>query len=166
MRGAQAARPELVLVRRVITRAKDAGGEEFEDVSLAEFEDRARRGDFAFWWRAHGLHYGIPVSAIADVEAGRCVLFNGSRNALPRIREAFPSIGVIEISAPRERLRQRLTRRARETAGEIEARLSGTDMEAPPGAIKIVNDASIAEGVTALLDAVEYLCRADGSANK
>ena len=45
--GAMLARPDLRLVRRVITRPSDAGGEDFEGVTEAEFIQRQNRGEFA-----------------------------------------------------------------------------------------------------------------------
>ena len=60
IRGALAARPDLRLVRRVITRPTDAGGEAFEGVTEQAFQQRSAMGDFAREWQAHGLRYGIP----------------------------------------------------------------------------------------------------------
>ena len=52
--------PRFHFVRRVITRAAEAGGEAHEAVTEAEFAAR----DFALLWQAHGLRYGIPVDAV------------------------------------------------------------------------------------------------------
>ena len=59
LRGLQRALPGTHLVRRVITRAPDLGGEDYDAVSVEVFKERARRGDFALHWGAHGLFYGI-----------------------------------------------------------------------------------------------------------
>ncbi len=58
--GVMAARPDRRLARRVITRPSDAGGEDFEGVTEAEFATRKAAGEFAVGWQAHGLHYGFP----------------------------------------------------------------------------------------------------------
>ena len=50
MAAARAARPGLVLVRRVITRPESAGGEDFEGVGETEFALRLAAGDFALHW--------------------------------------------------------------------------------------------------------------------
>ncbi|KIC06312.1 ribose-phosphate pyrophosphokinase, partial [Leisingera sp. ANG-M1] len=50
--------PQLRLMRRVITRAPEAGGEDYQAVSEAEFSALAESGVFALHWQAHGLHYG------------------------------------------------------------------------------------------------------------
>lgn len=158
IRGALDVRPDLVLARRVITRPADAATEDFDAASEAEFETRRRRGDFALWWRAHGLFYGIPASIRDDVASGRCVLFNGSRNALPEIKRAFPDVGVILITVSSDHLRQRLIGRGRETADQIEARLAAAEVAPPDGAISVSNDGAVAEGVVRLLAAVDQLC--------
>lgn len=156
--GACAVRPDLMLARRVITRAESAGGEQNESVDELEFERRRQAGEFAIWWRAHGLSYGIPVSINEQLAAGRIVLFNGSRSAMPSISAAYPYLTTILITAPKDLLRERLIQRGRETADEIEARLSFADTSAPVGAILVTNDGSIDEGVSHLLSAIDAIC--------
>lgn len=152
--GALAARPDLVLARRVITRPSSAGGEDFEGVSAAEFETRLALGLFAFHWRAHGLCYGIPGSIDADLASGRLVLFNGSRSALPGIRAAYPRVEVIVITAPASVLAERLAARGRERPRDIEARLRRALLPPPAGAREVVNDTTPAVGVARFLDAL------------
>ena len=41
----------------------------------------ARAGEFAFHWQAHGLAYGIPRAALAPLNEGRTLIFNGSRRS-------------------------------------------------------------------------------------
>ena len=77
--AAAAHRPGVALVRRVITRPAEAGGEDFEGVTPEAFAARKARGAFALDWEAHGLRYGIPH----DQLRGGDVIFNGSRAALP-----------------------------------------------------------------------------------
>ena len=69
IQGALAARPDLRLVRRVITRPTDAGGEDFEGVTEDDFAARRRAGDFALHWQAHGLSYGIPKAQASTAPA-------------------------------------------------------------------------------------------------
>ena len=47
IRGALAAQPDLRLVRRVITRPTEAGGEDFEGVTPEDFSHRKARGDYS-----------------------------------------------------------------------------------------------------------------------
>jgi phosphonate metabolism protein PhnN/1,5-bisphosphokinase (PRPP-forming) len=152
--GAMAARSDLRLVRRVITRPTEAGGENFEGVSAQEFVLRRERGDFALHWEAHGLSYGIPK---AQVEGTGNVIFNGSRAALPAALAAFPGLRVIVIIAPDAVLAARLAARGRETASDIEARLQRAGFALPDGisAQMVVNDGSLVDGIARLLAALQ-----------
>ena len=152
--GALRARPDLHLVRRVITRPADAGGEAFESVSEPEFARRKAAGAFALDWQAHGLFYGIPKS---EVERPGDVLFNGSRLALPDARTAFPDLRVILVTAPDAVLAARLSARGRETVDDIAARLQRAAYVLPLGitAAVITNDATVEDGVAALLAALQ-----------
>ncbi len=94
-----AERPDILFVRRVITRPSDAGSEVHESVSDAEFEEMRRSGIFAVFWRAHGLSYGIPAEISEKVAAGMTAIVNGSRAALPAIRQAFGKIAVVVITS-------------------------------------------------------------------
>lgn len=157
--GAHAARSDLVLARRVITRPESAGGEQHEGVDDAEFDRRRREDEFAFWWRAHGLSYGVPVTINDQLAAGCVVLFNGSRSALPTIQKIYPDMATILITAPKSVLRDRLVRRQRETADQIEARLSVAEMTAPERAIIVSNHSNVAKGVARLLSAIDAICK-------
>ncbi|WP_295074421.1 phosphonate metabolism protein/1,5-bisphosphokinase (PRPP-forming) PhnN [Tabrizicola sp.] len=150
IRGALAARPGLRLVRRVITRPTEAGGEDFEGVTPEEFANRTTHGDFALTWQAHGLSYGIPK---AQVTGPGDVIFNGSRAALPEAARVFPGLRVILVSAPDLILAARLAARGRETAEDIRERLSRAAFVMPEGITfqTVVNDASPEIGTARLL---------------
>lgn len=152
--GALARRPELRLVRRVITRPSDAGGEDFEGVTPEDFARRADRGDFALTWDAHGLSYGIPRS---QTEGPGMVIFNGSRAALPGAAKVFPDLRVILITAPDILLAARLAARGRETPDNIRSRLSRAAFQMPEGIAfrTVVNDTTPEIGVARLLAALQ-----------
>lgn len=152
--GAMALRPGIRLVRRVITRPTEAGGEDFEGVTTADFAERKARGDFALDWQAHGLHYGIPK---AQVEGPDTILFNGSRAALPLALEVFPHLRVILVTAPDGILATRLAARGREAADDIRERLSRASFAMPPGitATTVMNDSTPEVGISRLLAALQ-----------
>ena len=154
IRGALAARPDLRLARRVITRATEAGGEDFDGVTPEDFAARKARGDFVIAWEAHGLSYGIPKDQVTG--AGD-VIFNGSRAALPEAVRVFPGLRVILVTAPGIVLAARLAARRRETAEDIRARLSRAAFEMPEGIPfqTVINDASPEIGVARLLAALQ-----------
>ena len=152
--GALAARPDLTLVRRVITRPSEAGGEDFDGVTEAEFAIQKARGDFALHWDAHGLSYGIPM---AQVTGPGDVIFNGSRAALPEAVKVFPGLHVILVTAPDAVLAARLAARGRETEADIRQRLTRAAFTLPAGitADRVVNDGTLEAGVTRLLAALQ-----------
>ena len=152
--GALAVRPDLVLVRRVITRPSEAGGEAFDGVTEAEFARRKAAGDFALDWQAHGLSYGIPA---AQIDPARDVLFNGSRAALPVAQARFPGVIVIVVTVPIAVLADRLAARGREAAGDIARRLQRAGYDLPVGSAvrQVVNDGTVDEGVARLLAALQ-----------
>ena len=148
------ARPDIVKVRRIVTRAADAGGEAHLAVSQAQFEAQRAAGCYAFDWQAHGLCYAIPASINEDLAQGRIVVFNGSRKALPEIQQAYPGLLVLMITASHEVLVQRLQARGREDVQAIAARLSRADLEAPEGAVTIRNDTTIEDALAQMLAAI------------
>lgn len=152
--GALTARPDLVLVRRVITRPAEAGGEDFEGVTDVEFALRKMAGEFALDWQAHGLSYGIPA---AQIDPDRAVLFNGSRAALPAALARFPGLVVIVVTAPVAVLAARLAARGRETADDIAGRLQRAGYDVPGGSAvrQVVNDGTVEQGVARLLAALQ-----------
>lgn len=150
--GALSARPDILLVRRVITRPTTAGGEDFEGVTSEDFAIRKADGEFALDWEAHGLCYGIPK----DQTTAPLVMFNGSRQALGLAQSVFPDLRVIVVTAPDHILADRLAARGRETRADIENRLKRATFELPDGidATVVINDGTEAEGVTRFLGAL------------
>jgi ribose 1,5-bisphosphokinase len=154
IQGALLARPDLRLVRRVITRPTDAGGEDFEGVTMQEFQARHIAGEFALQWEAHGLSYGIPKT---QLEGPGDVLFNGSRAALPEAARVLPGLRVILITAPPSVLADRLAQRGRESAADIQARLTRAGFEMPEGIVHqtVSNDSAPEDGIARLLSALQ-----------
>lgn len=154
IRGAMQSRPDLRLVRRVITRPTEAGGEDFEGVTQETFADRKARGDFVLTWEAHGLSYGIPGN---QVTGPGDVIFNGSRAALSEAARVFLGLRVILVTAPDIVLAARLAARGRETAEDIRARLTRAAFEMPEGIVfeTVINDASPEIGTARLLAALQ-----------
>ncbi len=153
MEAVAARMPALHLVRRVITRPSEAGGEEFEGISEQEFSRRKAAGDFLLDWQAHGLSYGIPTEIQTLIASGHPVLFNGSRRMLSEAAKLLPGLTVINVTARREVLAARLAARGRETAADIEKRLDRAELSLPDGlnVIELDNSGALDEAVTALL---------------
>lgn len=146
--------PDLVVARRVITRAAGAVGEDHDAVSEALFDARLALGQYALHWAAHGLRYAIPASIDTELLAGKMVVFNGSRRALPAIRARYPDAQILMITAAPEVLAARLRARGRESAREIAARLKRVGTDLPEGAVLIQNDGTVDAALEQLLRAL------------
>ncbi len=157
MTAAVRIRPDLVLIRRVITRPASAGGEDFDGVSEAAFDRRKAAGDFALDWRAHGLRYGIPVAIHSLLDDGRDVMFNGSRAALTLAQARFPTLVVVLVTAPIPVLTARLAMRGRETRDDIAARLQRAPFRLPDGIVAHVvsNAGTLDDGIGQFLAALQ-----------
>ena len=133
MQGIADVLPQMHLVRRVITRAPDLGGEAYDAVSVPEFRDMAENGAFAVHWGAHGLLYGIPQTVKYQLNKGTDCLANFSRKALRAGADAFPGFVVLNITAKPETVAARLAARGRETEAEIARRLAEAQKPLPEG---------------------------------
>jgi ribose 1,5-bisphosphokinase len=156
MAGLCAARPDLLRVRRLITRDANAGGEDHEAVSDADFAARVAAGAFALHWQAHGLSYGIPRDVLDVVLSGRDALANLSRSMLGQAAAVFGSVTVLHVTATPEVLAQRLAARGREGEVEIAQRLARPAPAFPPDLpiIEIDNSGAIDQAVRAALAAL------------
>ncbi|MFY7761047.1 phosphonate metabolism protein/1,5-bisphosphokinase (PRPP-forming) PhnN [Aquidulcibacter sp.] len=149
--------PTYYFPQRFITRPQDAGGEDHFAVEPSVFEDKRQRGDFALFWNAHGLSYGVPADISARLKRGQHVVVNVSRAILDEARQRFSPLVVVSITAPSKVIEQRLTARGRETAPEIAdriARAAAYDVTGP-GVIFLNNDASLDAGVSKLVEILE-----------
>ncbi len=149
MAGIHDAMPGLHLVRRVITRAPDLGGEAYDAVSVAAFEAMVENGAFAVHWGAHGLFYGIPASVKYQLNKGTDCIVNFSRSALAEAAAIFPRLVVVNISASPQTLARRLAARGRESEAEIAARLAQAEKPLPGGleVIQLANDGALPDTV-------------------
>ena len=128
-----AARPAMHLVRRVITRAPERGGEAHDAVTRDAFAAMVAAGAFALHWEAHGLRYGIPAAVTRQLDAGTECLVNLSRGALADAAAVFPRCLVLNITAGEGTIARRLAARGRETRGEIAGRLARAQRPLPEG---------------------------------
>ncbi len=118
--------PTMVFPRRVVTRpASDA--EDHDSLNEGVFDDAVKNGDFAFWWQAHGLKYGIPRTTDDDVRAGRTVICNVSRGIVADVRERYARVDVVLVTAPVEVLSTRLSGRSRNSDGSLMERIRRND---------------------------------------
>ncbi|WP_439859101.1 phosphonate metabolism protein/1,5-bisphosphokinase (PRPP-forming) PhnN [Pseudomonas sp. MBLB4136] len=112
-----------LIARRAITRVGRTLGEDAEVLSPEAFAECEQSGAFAMSWRANGLAYGIPRQIDDWLAAGHDVLVNGSRGYLEAARRRYPELVAVLLTVEPDVLHQRLLRRGRETAAQIDARL-------------------------------------------
>ncbi len=156
MEALRSARPDIALVRRVITRPSEAGGEDFDGVTEEAFKAQQVAGAFVLSWQAHGLSYGIPKSIRHRLDAGEDMLINLSRAVLAEAQDAFPSLQVINLTASKEVLAKRLAARGRETAEDISRRLDRKGAALPPtcNVLEIDNSGALDATLEKILNAL------------
>jgi ribose 1,5-bisphosphokinase len=147
----------LRLVTRAVTTAED-----HLTISDGDFTLAVSRGDFAFWWEAHGLKYALPAAIDTDIRAGRTVVCNVSRGIVSTLRPRYLQLSVVLVTAPAEVLAARLGGRGRASDGDLAQRLGRT---APPEAEfapdhVIENVGDIADSAARLLAAITGVRRA------
>lgn len=153
MRGLAEQDDGFRLVRRVITRAADAGSEDFDAVSSSVFHDRDHAGDFILSWEAHGLSYGIPNEILDLRKDARAVLVNLSRSVLLQAQDRLAPLVVVSLTADPELLARRLASRGREDMADRARRLNRA-AELPEGlqtVIEVDNSGALSETVSKLL---------------
>ena len=157
MQAVAEARPGIALVRRVITRPTEAGGEDFEGTTEADFATRAAAGEFLLSWQAHGLHYGVPRSVLGALASGQHLLVNLSRGVLPEAQQKVPGFACLLLSAPLQVLAARLAARGREDAAEIERRLARAGFALPEGVVphEVDNSGVLDDTVRAVLQLLD-----------
>jgi len=148
----------FVFPLRLVTRAATAA-EDHLTISDDDFARGVSRGDFAFWWEAHGLKYALPAALDDDLRAGRTVVCNVSRSIVSALRVRYVQLSVVLVTAPAEVLAARLASRGRTSDGDLAQRLG---REAPsPAAFApdhvIQNVGDIAESAARLVAAIAGL---------
>ncbi len=142
--------------RREITRAANAGGEDHIEVSAADFVVRRDKGDYALWWDAHRLCYGIPVNIESALAGGTSIIVNVSRTVIGQARARYHNLRILHVTAPIAILAQRIAARGRESAEDVAARLARAGISAPngPDVVVICNDGALEDAVAAFVAAV------------
>jgi ribose 1,5-bisphosphokinase len=142
---ALAADRHIIFPRRVITRPSHDATEAHDSLTVEEFIDARARGLFALSWQAHGLHYGIPVSLLDELKAGRTAAVNVSRAIITQAAEHFPNIAVLNVTAPTAVIAARLAQRGREAPADIAQRIAreAPRYDARIETLTIVNDTTL-----------------------
>ncbi len=139
---------------RLITRPEDAGGEEHQSISSAEYVQMVRDDKFSLWWSAHEMHYALPDTVYDKLRFNNHVVANISRRMVDEAVDKFNQVEVIEITASPETIRKRLLSRGRESEAEImvrQLREITPNWAAKAHVTSITNDGSVSEAVDRLI---------------
>lgn len=162
-----AGEPRIRLARRVVTRPCDGSSEDHDTLDEAGFAEAEQAGAFALTWRAHGLSYALPAALVDHVKAGDVVVANLSRRSLGPALTRFKRLAVVEITAPRAVLVERIAARGREDAAEIERRLArAAELEVPAGTLgtlRIDNSGAPETGAGQLRTHLQRLARSSSA---
>ncbi|WP_321471599.1 AAA family ATPase [Halarcobacter sp.] len=106
-------------VKRYITREADVNENNYYIDEYA-FEILRHNGYFASSWNAHGNFYGIPKRFIKN----GINIISISRARIKDFENLYKDVYTLNISIPKEKLKERLIARGRESSKEIEQRLN------------------------------------------
>ena len=158
-----AARPRLETTgnyffpTRFITRPADAGSEDHNSISSADFVQAVREDRFSLWWMAHEMHYALPDTVFEKLRFDQHVIANISRRSVNETIQKFNRVEVLEIVASPETINKRLLARGRESEAEIIVRqLREIEPEWAKGVrvTTISNDGSLSEATDEFIAAV------------
>lgn len=147
----------LSFARRDITRPETAGGENHRAVSVVEFEENLRAGNYPLHWDAHQLRYGVPMTELMPLERGEVVILNGSRSVVDEVLAYNPNAHIVSIRVGEDILQGRLRQRAREDERSVQARLKRADAfdVTGPYVTEVWNEGSVEEGCARFNEALE-----------
>lgn len=132
--------PRFHFVRRLVTRTASPADEDHDTIDAATFDRMIEENRCALAWRAHGHGYALPLSLDEAVTAGRIAVANLSRAVLGKARRRYRFCVIVEVTAPPDVLLRRLSGRGRETAEEIERRVSRAGARRVDGADVVTID--------------------------
>jgi ribose 1,5-bisphosphokinase len=118
----------LIFPKRWITRYQADSNEDYLPITLTEFVEKVKAGDFFVWWEAYQYLYGIDQEIQTHLNAGANVVLNVSRKVIPELRQRYPDTIVIQIEVAPEKVSERLAKRARGETAEIQLRLDRAEM--------------------------------------
>lgn len=147
----------MVFPRRIVTRKADVATEDHDTLTEMAFALAVAKGEFSLWWSAHGNSYGIPVAIEDDVAEGRTIVFNCSREVVADACKRFLKTTIVEVTAPREILVERIVARGRESEAAALERAS-RHVEPLPFTLPIVrieNTGTLRQAVAALCGVID-----------
>lgn len=127
--------PNIAVSVSLTTRPMRPGeveGRDYQFIAREEFQRRRDAGDLLEWAEVHGNLYATPRAPVEDhIAAGRDVLFDidwqGAQQLVARATVSVTRVFILPPSAPV--LKQRLEKRAQDSAEVVAKRLAGAAIE-------------------------------------
>lgn len=112
-------------------RAGEEHGKHYYFVSREEFEKKASEGEFLEWANVHGNLYGTSKAQVeSELNLGRDIILEIDVQGAESVKKLVPdSVGVFILPPSFEVLRERLTARQTESAGDLQIRLRNSRAE-------------------------------------
>lgn len=147
-----------LVAHRYITRPVRMNDENHIELAEFDFQRRINSGLFLFHWQSHGCRYAIGTEVEKWLEQGNRVIMNGSRQYLNQAKKLYPNLIPVWMTVSENVLRQRLQKRGRETASQIEARIQRNleiDNAKASDDLTIYNDKNIYHTIDELLTLID-----------
>ncbi len=127
--------PDMVMSVSVTTRKPRPGetdGKDYHFISRAQFDEMVKKGELLEYAEVFGNGYGTPIKPVQDWLAdGKDVLFDidwqGTQQIHARMTDDLVRVFILPPSA--EELRERLVRRAQDTAAVVAKRMAEASNE-------------------------------------
>ena len=122
-------KPELIWSVSYTTRnprKNEVDGEDYNFISIKNFESLVGKGEFAEWEKVHGNYYGTIKSFLdSAIDKKQIVLLELDVNGTTSIQNLYPnnSYSIFIVPPNVDTLRKRLQSRGSESKGVIEKRL-------------------------------------------
>lgn len=147
---------DVVFAQRLMTRPTPVGADH-QGMDAAQFDCLLRTGGLAWHWEAHGFHYGVATRYQQQVDWGRVVVVNGSREHVAGLRRDR-ALHVVQITADAVDIAARLERRGRDVPEAVASRLARNTLLGTLDAdLVLANDGEIAVAGERLADCLASL---------
>jgi guanylate kinase len=112
-------------------RAGEEHGKHYYFVSRKEFEKKAAEGEFLEWASVHGNFYATSKAQVeSELNLGRDIILEIDVQGAEIVKKIAPrAVGVFILPPSFEVLRERLTARQTESAGDLQLRLQNSKTE-------------------------------------
>jgi ribose 1,5-bisphosphokinase len=137
---------------RVITRPPSPETEDFESVTVEQFQKLKNNGAFVLDWFIYELYYGVRKEIDEWMAGGHPVLINVSRNIIESAKSRYPNLKIVFVRVPIDVTTKRIKDRGRENEESMKERMErASKMQDQPDADFIVDNSGDLEAAGKVL---------------